>query len=427
VLLAMASLLSTVWRRLNNPRDVSAATAVAACLLVAEAVLCVLVVWKVPYTEIDWVAYMEEVEGYLQGETDYTKLAGGTGPLVYPAGFVHIYSALHWLTGGGDILIAQVVFVCLYLATQAVVMAIYIRARLTPPWALALLCLSKRLHSIYVLRLFNDCFAAFFAYLGTLALMAGWIRIAVVLFSAGVSIKMNVLLMAPPVLAVAIKMSNPGDLFQAVLLGGALQVVLAIPFLATYPWGYLSRAFELSRVFQYKWTVNLKFLPEDVFTSPWLAMGLLSIHIVLLFAWAFRKWFAADGGVGNALANFLKRTKIQQAVPRRAGQPARKAHLGNVPGAEVAVMVFTGNFIGVATARTLHYQFYSWYCHTIPLMLWATPLPTIARVAIWALIEWAFNVFPATPVSSGVLCGCHGLLILALWAARREAEKVHTR
>eukprot|EP00873_Tetraselmis_striata_P006510 jgi/Tetstr1/426774/TSEL_016990.t1 len=243
----MASLLSTVWRRLNNPRDVSAATAVAACLLVAEAVLCVLVVWKVPYTEIDWVAYMEEVEGYLQGETDYTKLAGGTGPL-------------------------------------AVVMAIYIRARLTPPWALALLCLSKRLHSIYVLRLFNDCFAAFFAYLGTLALMAGWIRIAVVLFSAGVSIKMNVLLMAPPVLAVAIKMSNPGDLFQAVLLGGALQVILAIPFLATYPWGYLSRAFELSRVFQYKWTVNLKFLPEDVFTSPWLAMGLLSVHIVLLLS-----------------------------------------------------------------------------------------------------------------------------------------------
>lgn len=160
---------------------------------------------QVPYTEIDWIAYMEEVEGYLNGETDYTKLGGGTGPLVYPAGFVYIYSALHWLTSGGDILVGQMVFIGLYLLTQGVVMAIYIRSRLTPPWALALLCLSKRLHSIYVLRLFNDCFAALLAYAGTLVLMSGGTRLAVVLFSAGVSVKMNVLLMAPPVLAVAIK------------------------------------------------------------------------------------------------------------------------------------------------------------------------------------------------------------------------------
>jgi alpha-1,3-mannosyltransferase len=34
-------------------------------------------------TEIDWIAYMEEVEGYLYGETDYSKLRGQTGPLVY--------------------------------------------------------------------------------------------------------------------------------------------------------------------------------------------------------------------------------------------------------------------------------------------------------------------------------------------------------
>jgi alpha-1,3-mannosyltransferase len=33
-------------------------------------------------TEIDWKAYMQEVQGFLGGETDYKLLKGDTGPLV---------------------------------------------------------------------------------------------------------------------------------------------------------------------------------------------------------------------------------------------------------------------------------------------------------------------------------------------------------
>lgn len=33
-------------------------------------------------TEIDWRAYMQEVEGYLDGELNYVNLKGDTGPLV---------------------------------------------------------------------------------------------------------------------------------------------------------------------------------------------------------------------------------------------------------------------------------------------------------------------------------------------------------
>jgi hypothetical protein len=49
-----------------------------------------------PDTEIDWVAYMEEVQGVENGEYDYANLRGQTGPLVYPAGFVWIFMFLKW-------------------------------------------------------------------------------------------------------------------------------------------------------------------------------------------------------------------------------------------------------------------------------------------------------------------------------------------
>lgn len=64
----------------------------------------------------------------------------------------------------------QVIFAMLYLAMQGGVMALYIRTRALPPWTLVLLCLSRRLHSIFLLRLFNDCWAMATAYLATLAL-----------------------------------------------------------------------------------------------------------------------------------------------------------------------------------------------------------------------------------------------------------------
>ncbi|RWW79097.1 hypothetical protein BHE74_00012640 [Ensete ventricosum] len=40
------------------------------------------------------------VDGFLGGERHYTKLKGDTGPLVYPAGFLYVYSAIKFLTGG---------------------------------------------------------------------------------------------------------------------------------------------------------------------------------------------------------------------------------------------------------------------------------------------------------------------------------------
>src|SRR5258707_12815300 len=81
-------------------------------------------------TEIDWKAYMEQIEQYLAGERDYTKIKGSTGPLVYPAAHVYIYYVLYHVTNKGtDILMAQRIFALVYLGTLAIVMACYRRAK----------------------------------------------------------------------------------------------------------------------------------------------------------------------------------------------------------------------------------------------------------------------------------------------------------
>lgn len=44
-------------------------------------------------TEIDWKAYMQEVEGVLNGTFNYNYLRGDTGPLVY-AMVLHFFTCI---------------------------------------------------------------------------------------------------------------------------------------------------------------------------------------------------------------------------------------------------------------------------------------------------------------------------------------------
>jgi alpha-1,3-mannosyltransferase len=99
-------------------------------LWLADAVGTSLIIWKVPYTEIDWVAYMQQVSQFISGERDYTKIEGGTGPLVYPAAHVYTFTGLYHITDEGkNIFLAQEIFGVLYMATLAVVMLCYWKAK----------------------------------------------------------------------------------------------------------------------------------------------------------------------------------------------------------------------------------------------------------------------------------------------------------
>ena len=55
------------------------------------------------------------------------------------------------------------------------------------------------------------------------------------------------------------------------------------------------------------------------------------------------------------------------------------------------------------------------YYLTLPFLLWSAKLPLAVKIAILPLIEWAFNVFPATPLSSGTLQACHWILLFGLY------------
>lgn len=69
---------------------------------------------------------MQQVSQYVSGERDYVVIKGDTGPLVYPAAHLYIYSALYYITDQGrNIELAQYFFGGLYLIVLSVVMACY--------------------------------------------------------------------------------------------------------------------------------------------------------------------------------------------------------------------------------------------------------------------------------------------------------------
>lgn len=67
--------------------------------------------------------------------------------------------------------------------------------------------------------------------------------------------------------------------------------MLGLPFLLTHPISYVHSAFNLGRVFLHKWTVNYRFLPEDVFVDRRFHLLLLALHLIVLLAFYHRRWW----------------------------------------------------------------------------------------------------------------------------------------
>ncbi|CAE6373000.1 unnamed protein product [Rhizoctonia solani] len=376
---------------------------IACLILIGDATLCRLIIRFIPYTEIDFETYMIQTDLYLAGERDYSQITGPTGPLVYPAGHVHIHHLLHNLTQGGSLKYlpkVQELYAGLYLLTMALTFLVYRRAGI-PQYVLLLLPLSKRLHSIYVLRLFNDCWSTPLSMGAIHAFQKRYWAIGCILFGLAISIKMNVLLYMPAACLVLLLTNGliPSLLYLSLTFLAVL--IPSLPFLETYPMEYLVNAFDLSRQFLYKWTVNWRFVPEHTFLSAPFAKGLLLCHIILLGTFGFGAWCKKQGGAWSVLERALQ-------------NPARETAIASVSQDYIATVFFTANLIGILCARSLHYQFYSWYATQLPLLAWRTKYPIALRIMILGIIEYAWNTYPSTDLSSGLLLAAHVLLLIGV-------------
>lgn len=361
---------------------------------------------------------MEQINIIKSGELNYANIFGGTGPLVYPAGHVWIYRALSWLTyGTKNIYLGQAFFGWLYVLTLIIVFTIYLSLRV-PPWVIYLIVLSKRLHSIYVLRLFNDCFTTLFMVLTVLSLQYSSYyktkdqktskllsnHVSAILYGVAISIKMNALLYLPGFL-ILVYFLNDENLIRAlvpVVVVTLTQIIISYTFLfngTEIRNSYIANAFNFKRKFLYEWTVNWRFLSADIFNSSQFHHLLLITHTALLVIFIFTKWASpkvSGKSVSSLLKDFFKIFHGTLSPTNVINSPIKG------PMYVVGVMA-SCNMIGVICSRSLHYQFLSWYSWSFPYLLYLSGLHWIPSIIVFISHEWCWNVFPSTPASSGLL------------------------
>lgn len=418
--------------------DPNANRLVIPMVVIAASILGKVVMAKVNYTEIDFSTYMQQVEAAQLGELDYSKITGDTGPVVYPAGFLQVYGFLHWVTSGGsDLRAGQLAFSYLFTLSVAMTCAVYSMLGRIRPWCLYLLIASRRLVSIYVLRLFNDCFttAAMIGVVLVLQLAAYWSHllsptlmflanaVAADLFSMAISVKMNALLYLPAFMVVSYFLLRESlvHLAAVFLVIPLVQVLTAwkylLPFFwdseASYiRWTYLANAFNFKRKFLYEWTVNWRFFSEDTFISDAFANALLVGHVCVLLVFVITR-FVSPRVTGKSV---LKLVKDAFNLFSATAAP-ENLYLLQKHGPRLVLLVFaTTNTIGVLFARSLHYQFLAWYCWLLPFLIHATNIHPLPGVFIFLVHEWCWNVFPSTESSSAVLICSLVMVIAGVWA-----------
>lgn len=222
------------------------------------------------------------------------------------------------------------------------------------------------------------------------------------------------LLLALPAVGVMLFLGRgvQGGLKQAGMMA-QLQVVMAIQFLPINAVGYFSRAFEFSRQFLFKWTVNWRFVGEDIFLSRAFSISLLGGHVSALILFITTRWLRpAEKPILEIVQNALQGKEplgaLQHAVSTRVSPNY------------ILTTILTANAIGMLFARSLHYQFYAYIALSTPFLLWRSGMHPILQYVLWVAQEWAWNVYPSTDISSMVVVGILFVTVASVWWGTRK-------
>lgn len=224
---------------------------------------------------------------------------------------------------------------------------------------------------------------------------------------------MSLLLVLPAVGIVLLLGRGFWESLRCARLIAYIQIAIGTPFLSENPRGYLSKAFEFTRVFFFKWTVNWRFVGEEIFLSKPFALGLLAMHGLVLTGFIVNKWLKP---AGKPLSTIIM-PMLQLTSPFNPQE--QRLVSSRVTPEYVMTTILSANVIGLLFARTLHYQFYSLLAWSTPYLLWRSGAHPVIQYGLWALQEWAWNVFPSTPISSGVVVGVLAMTV-ALIATKKD-------
>jgi alpha-1,3-mannosyltransferase len=133
--------------------------------------------------------------------------------------------------------------------------------------------------------------------------------------------------------------------------------------------------------------VNWRFVGEEAFLSREFSVALLVLHISLL-AIFFINWVKPSG---KNVVQF-----VQDTIQRQQKTVALSKSF-------IMTVILSSLAIGLLCARSLHYQFFAYLSWATPFLLWRAGLHPVLIYAVWALQEWAWNVFPSTDASSAVV------------------------
>lgn len=119
---------------------------------------------------------------------------------------------------------------------------------------------------------------------------------------------MNILLFFPGLLVLLFQYTGLAETFKSVVIIAFVQLGLpSLHFMddMEHIRSYFSSAFDFSRQFLFKWTVNWHLLGEERFLSPTFAKTLLGLHVLTLVLFGWCRWNVVPGGAPAVLKRGL--------------------------------------------------------------------------------------------------------------------------